>query len=80
MKVLIREYNSSDFPQVKKLILDAENFGEPFLETEILNIKKNTTLGLGKVFVATVSDQIQAIPKPVCIRIIPIYVGFLVKR
>ena len=58
MKVLIREYNSSDFPQVKKLILDAENFGEPFLETEILNIKKNTTLGLGKVFVATVSDQI----------------------
>jgi len=40
MKVLIREYASSDFPQVKKRILDAENFGEPFLEIEILNIKK----------------------------------------
>jgi streptothricin acetyltransferase len=58
MKILIREYTSSDFPQVKKLILDAENFGEPFLETEILNIKKNTTPGLGKIFVATISGQI----------------------
>jgi streptothricin acetyltransferase len=58
MKVLIREYTSSDLPQVKKLILDAENFGEPFLENEILNIKKNTTLGLGKVFVATTRGRI----------------------
>jgi streptothricin acetyltransferase len=58
MKVLIREYTSSDLPQVKKLILDAENFGEPFLENEILNIKKNTTLGLGKVFVATTRSLI----------------------
>ncbi len=58
MTVLIREYVSSDFPQVKKLILDAENFGEPFLETEILNIKKNTTSGLGKIFVATIGGQV----------------------
>ncbi len=58
MTVLIREYASSDFPQVKKLILDAENFGEPFLETEILNIKKNTTSGLGKIFVATIGGQV----------------------
>ncbi len=58
MKVLIREYASSDFPKVKKLILDAENFGEPFLETEILNIKKNTTQELGKIFVATIESQI----------------------
>jgi streptothricin acetyltransferase len=58
MKVLIREYASSDFSQVKKLILDAENFGEPFLETEILNIKKNTSLGLGKIFVATIRNQV----------------------
>jgi len=58
MKVLIREYTSADFPQVKKLILDAENFGEPFLETEILNIKKNTSLGLGKIFVAAIRDQV----------------------
>jgi ribosomal protein S18 acetylase RimI-like enzyme len=58
MKVLIKEYASSDFPQVKKLILDAENFGEPFLETEILNIKKNTIPGLGKIFAATISGQI----------------------
>jgi len=58
MKILIREYASSDFTQVKKLILDAENFGEPFLETEILNIKKNTTPDLGKIFVATIKGQI----------------------
>ncbi|MCK4668760.1 GNAT family N-acetyltransferase [Candidatus Bathyarchaeota archaeon] len=58
MEVLIREYTSSDFSQVKKLILDAENFGEPFLETEMLNIKKNTSLGLGKIFVATIRDQL----------------------
>ncbi|TET63706.1 GNAT family N-acetyltransferase [Candidatus Bathyarchaeota archaeon] len=58
MEVLIREYTSSDFSQVKKLILDAENFGEPFLETEMLNIKKNTSLGLGKIFVATIRDQV----------------------
>jgi len=58
MKVLIREYASADFPQVKKLILDAENFGEPFLETEILNIKKNTSVGLGKIFVAVIRGKI----------------------
>lgn len=57
-KVLTREYAYSDSSQVKKLILDAENFGEPFLETEILNIKKNTTPSLGKNFVATLRDQI----------------------
>ena len=58
MKVLIREYTSSDFLHVKKLILDAENFGEPFLETEILNIKKNTSPGLGKILVAATGNQI----------------------
>ncbi|MCK5631073.1 GNAT family N-acetyltransferase [Candidatus Bathyarchaeota archaeon] len=57
-KVSVRAYSTSDFPQVKKLILDAENFGEPFLSAEILNIKKNTTLGLGAVFVAVFNNQI----------------------
>ncbi len=58
MEVSIREYSSSDFSQVKELILDAENFGEPFLENEMLNIKKNTSLGLGKVFVATLKERV----------------------
>ena len=58
MKVSIREYSESDFPQLKKLILEAENFGDPFLENEVLNIKKNTTSGLGKVFVAAVGNQV----------------------
>ena len=57
-QVIIREYAHTDFAQVKELILKAENFGDPFLETELLNIKKNTSLGLGKVFVATLKDQI----------------------
>ncbi len=56
--VLIRQYSTSDFPQVKKLILEAENFGEPFLNSEVMNIKKNTTLGLGAVFVAVLNTQI----------------------
>lgn len=58
LEVAIREYASTDFPRVKELILKAENFGEPFLETELLNIKKNTSLGLGKVFVAALKDQV----------------------
>jgi len=58
LKVAVREYSSNDFSRVKELILKAENFGEPFLETELLNIKKNTSLGLGKVFVATLEDEV----------------------
>lgn len=58
MEVSIREYSSSDFSQIRELILDAENFGEPFLENEILNIRKNTSLGLGKVFVATLKERV----------------------
>lgn len=57
-EIRIREYVSSDLSQVKKLILEAENFGEPFLKTELLNIKKNTTPGLGQIFVATLKNQV----------------------
>ena len=58
MKLSVREYSPSDLSQVRELILNAENFGEPFLETEMLNIKKNTSLGLGKVFVATLTGRV----------------------
>ena len=58
MDVSIREYSSADSSQIKELILEAENFGEPFLENEMRNIKKNTSLGLGKVFVATLKGQV----------------------
>ena len=58
LEVTIREYVSSDLPQIKELILKAENFGKPFLETELLNIKKNTSLGLGKVFVAALKSRV----------------------
>jgi streptothricin acetyltransferase len=58
MDLEIRDYASSDLSQVKKLILEAENFGEPFLETELLNIKKNTIPGLGRIFVATLRNKV----------------------
>lgn len=58
MGVLIREYSFSDLSQVRDLILNAENFGKPFLENEMLNIKKNTSLGLGKIFVADSNGKI----------------------
>ncbi len=58
LEVTIREYASTDLSRVKELILKAENFGEPFLETELLNIKKDTSPGLGQVFVATFKDQV----------------------
>jgi len=58
LEVTLREYESNDLSQVKELILEAENFGEPFLETELLNIKKNTSLGLGKVFVAILKNRV----------------------
>lgn len=58
MGVSIREYSSSDLSQVRDLILNAENFGKPFLENEMLNIKKNTSLGLGKIFVAASNGKV----------------------
>jgi len=58
MEVTIKEYLTTDLPQVKKLVLEAENFGDPFLETELLHLKKNTSLGLGKVFVATLKRKV----------------------
>jgi len=58
MELTTREYTATDLSKIKELILKAENFGKPFLETELMNIKKNTSLGLGKVFVATLKDQV----------------------
>lgn len=57
MNISIREYRSSDFDEVRTLVLYAENFGDPFLETELLNVKKNTIEGLGKIFVATLAGE-----------------------
>jgi GNAT superfamily N-acetyltransferase len=58
MTITIRDYRPADVGEVRTLVLEAENFGQPFLETELLNIKKNTTAGLGKIFVATLEGEI----------------------
>jgi GNAT superfamily N-acetyltransferase len=58
MELTIREYTATDLSRIKELVLKAENFGKPFLETELMNIKKNTSPGLGNIFVATLKDQV----------------------
>ncbi|MCW3984981.1 MAG: hypothetical protein NWE91_01000 [Candidatus Bathyarchaeota archaeon] len=58
MEATVREYALIDFSQVKELIPKAKNFGDPFLETERLNLEKNTSLGLGKIFVAALKGQV----------------------
>lgn len=58
MEIAIRENEPRDLARVRELILEAENFGRPFLETELLNLKKNTSLGLGKVFVAAFKNKV----------------------
>jgi len=56
MKPRIRELKKEDLPTLRKLILEAENFGEPFLETELRNLKWDSVPDLGAVFVATVNN------------------------
>jgi len=58
MEASIREYSPSALAQVRDLVLNAENFGEPFLENEMLNLKKNTSMGFGKVFVAVLDGEV----------------------
>jgi GNAT superfamily N-acetyltransferase len=58
METSIREYSSSDLAQVRDLVLNAKNFGQPFLENETLNLEKNTSMGFGKVFVAVLDGKV----------------------
>ena len=58
MKLRIRELTQEDLPTLRTLILEAENFGEPFLETELHALKWDSVPDLGKVFVATVKNQL----------------------
>jgi GNAT superfamily N-acetyltransferase len=55
---ITREYSVADLARLREMMLKAENFGEPFLETELLHLKKNTELSLSRPFVAVVEDQV----------------------
>jgi ribosomal protein S18 acetylase RimI-like enzyme len=57
MKLKIRALKNEDLPMLRTLILEAENFGEPFLGTELRTLKWDSIPDLGKVFVATVKNQ-----------------------
>jgi len=57
MKPKIRELKKEDFPTLRKLILEAENFGEPFLETELHALRWNSIPDLGAVFVAVINNR-----------------------
>lgn len=57
MKPSIRPMKKEDLPALRKLILDAENFGQPFLKPELHNLKWYSIPDLGAVYVATVKSE-----------------------
>jgi len=57
MKTVIRELSEEDLPALRKLILEAENFGEPFLQSELHNFKWYSIPELGVVYVAKVNNR-----------------------
>ena len=38
----IREFEKDDITTLRDIILDAENFGDPFLNSEMLNIRRDS--------------------------------------
>jgi GNAT superfamily N-acetyltransferase len=56
--LVIREFEEGDLPALRCLILDAENFGEPFLEPEMLNIERDGVPEFGRVYVAAVDGEV----------------------
>ncbi len=54
----IRIFKQEDLPSLKSLILEADNFGEPFLEAELLNIKRDSNPDFGSVYVALLNENI----------------------
>lgn len=58
MKRKVRQVIEQDLPELRRIILEAENFGEPFLESELRNLKWCSIPDLGAVYVATVDDKL----------------------
>ena len=54
----IREYKEEDFPVLRPLIIEAENFGEPFMESEMLNIKRDSITDFGHIYVAALGNVV----------------------
>jgi ribosomal protein S18 acetylase RimI-like enzyme len=58
--LIIREFEKDDIITLRDLILDAENFGGPFLNSEMLNIRRDSISDFGRVFVATFKGEVVA--------------------
>ena len=56
--LVIREFQREDLPALRNLILNAENFGEPFLESEMLILRRDSIPDFGIVYVATMKNKI----------------------
>lgn len=54
----IREFKDEDLTSLHNLILNAENFGEPFLKPEQLNIRRDSIPEFGRVYVACLKSEI----------------------
>ena len=54
----IREYKEEDLPVLRPLIIEAKNFGEPFMESETLNIKRDSISDFGHVYVAALGNVV----------------------
>ena len=62
LNIAIREFEEEDWPQVEKMVLNAENFGPPFLEHEKRTIETCRRFpAYGKVFVAEKTNPKQVI-------------------
>ena len=57
-EIKIREYKDEDIPVLRPLIIEAENFGEPFMESEMLNIKRDSISDFGHVYVAALGNVV----------------------
>jgi GNAT superfamily N-acetyltransferase len=57
-KVIIRKYEEEDWQRLRELELSAENFGEPFLESEMRFIKRDSIPEFGAVFVAEINEMV----------------------
>lgn len=57
-ELMIREYEKADLPDLRSLILEAENFGEPFMESEMMNIKRDGISDFGHVYVAAFGSEV----------------------
>ncbi|MHA1225424.1 MAG: GNAT family N-acetyltransferase [Candidatus Hodarchaeales archaeon] len=57
MDIVFREFQKNDWPKLKKVILEAENFGEPFLEHEKKLIDTFSSSPLGKVLIGIETES-----------------------